>query len=60
VAAKELGRVVGAELEEEFCGLAARRIGATERGVVLREIRDSGWRSGWWSIFVPPLTREPF
>jgi site-specific DNA-methyltransferase (adenine-specific) len=47
VAAKELGRFfVGAELEGEFCGLAARRIGATERGAVLREIRDPGWGSG--------------
>ena len=47
VAAKELGRFfVGAELEGEFCELAARRIGATERGVVLREIRDPGWGSG--------------
>jgi site-specific DNA-methyltransferase (adenine-specific) len=41
VAAKELGRFfVGAELEREYCELAARRIGATQRGVVLREIRD--------------------
>jgi len=33
VAAKELGRsFVGAELEEEFCGLAARRIRAALRG----------------------------
>ena len=47
MAAKELGRFfVGAELEGEFCELAARRIGATERGVVLREIRDPGWGSG--------------
>ncbi len=47
VAAKELGRFfVGAELEGEFCELAARRIGATERGVVLREVRDPGWGSG--------------
>jgi site-specific DNA-methyltransferase (adenine-specific) len=39
VAAKELGRFfVGAELEEEFCELAARRIRATVRGSVLREI----------------------
>ena len=42
VAAKELNRsFVGAELEE-LCELAARRIGATERGVVLREIRALG------------------
>jgi site-specific DNA-methyltransferase (adenine-specific) len=39
VAAKELGRFfVGAELEEEFCELAERRIMATVRGGVLREI----------------------
>ncbi len=39
VAAKELGRFfVGAELEEEFCELAERRIRATVRGSVLREI----------------------
>ena len=36
---KELGRFfVGAELEEEFCELAARRIGAAVRGSVLCEI----------------------
>jgi site-specific DNA-methyltransferase (adenine-specific) len=40
VAAKELDRFfVGAEMEAEFCELAARRIGAIERGGVLREIR---------------------
>jgi site-specific DNA-methyltransferase (adenine-specific) len=40
VAAKELGRFfVGAEMEAEFCELAARRIGATQRGCLLREIR---------------------
>ncbi|HEX6709844.1 MAG TPA: site-specific DNA-methyltransferase [Rubrobacter sp.] len=39
VGAKELGRFfVGAEMEEEFAELAARRIRATERGSVLREI----------------------
>jgi site-specific DNA-methyltransferase (adenine-specific) len=39
VGAKELGRFfVGAELEEEFCELAARRIRATMGGSVLREI----------------------
>ncbi len=39
VAAKELGRFfVGAELEEEFCDLAARRIRAAVRGSVLPEI----------------------
>ncbi|MDQ3589760.1 MAG: site-specific DNA-methyltransferase [Actinomycetota bacterium] len=39
VASKELGRFfVGAELEEEFCELAERRIKDTVRGSVLREI----------------------
>ncbi len=39
VAAKELDRsFVGAELEGEFCELAARRIVAAERGGVLQEI----------------------
>jgi site-specific DNA-methyltransferase (adenine-specific) len=39
VAAKELGRFfVGVEMEEEYAELAARRMGATERGSVLREI----------------------
>jgi site-specific DNA-methyltransferase (adenine-specific) len=39
-AAKELDRFfVGAEMEAEYCELAARRIGATQRGCVLREIR---------------------
>jgi site-specific DNA-methyltransferase (adenine-specific) len=39
VAAKELGRFfVGAEMEREYCELAARRIPATQRGCVLREI----------------------
>jgi site-specific DNA-methyltransferase (adenine-specific) len=39
VAAKELGRFfVGAEMEEEFAELAARRIAATERGSVLAKI----------------------
>ena len=43
VAAKELNRTfVGAELEEEFAGLAARRIKAVVRGSVLREIRVFG------------------
>ena len=43
VAAKELGRsFVGAELEREFCGLAARRLRAAERGVLLGEIRAMG------------------
>ena len=44
VAAKELGRFfVGAELEEEFARLAARRIRATERGDLLREITERFW-----------------
>lgn len=39
VAAKELDRFfVGAEMDEQFAELAARRIGGTERGGVLREI----------------------
>jgi site-specific DNA-methyltransferase (adenine-specific) len=43
VAAKELGRFfVGAEMERGYCELAGRRIGATQRGVVLREIRALG------------------
>ena len=42
MAAKELGRFfVGAEMEAEYCELAARRIGATQRGCVLREILAS-------------------
>ena len=43
VASKELNRFfVGVELEKEYAELAARRIAATERGVVLREIlRDA-------------------
>ncbi len=41
VASKELNRsFVGAELEREFCELAARRIGSAERGSVLREVPD--------------------
>ena len=44
VAAKELNRAfVGAELEEEFAGLAARRIRATRRGSLLREISEQFW-----------------
>lgn len=44
VAAKELNRFfVGTELEEEFCELAARRIRATIRGSVLREISGQPW-----------------
>ena len=43
VASKELGRFfVGAEREAEYAELAARRIGATERGVMLGEIRAVG------------------
>ncbi len=39
VAAKELDRsFVGAELEREFCELAARRVVAAERGSILQEI----------------------
>src|ERR671912_418713 len=39
VASKELGRFfVGAEKEEEYAELAARRIGAAVRGGVLREL----------------------
>src|SRR5215208_892737 len=39
VASKELGRFfVGAEKEEEYAELAGRRIGAAERGGVLREL----------------------
>ena len=44
VAAKELNRFfVGAELEEEFAELAARRVAATERGDVLREVSEMCW-----------------
>ena len=44
VAAKELNRYfVGADLEEEFAEHAARRIAATERGGVLREIWEVSW-----------------
>ncbi len=47
VAAKELNRsFVGAELEGGFCGLAARRIGAAERGGVLREVLALGAGGG--------------
>ena len=41
VAAKELDRFfVGAEMEEEYAELAARRLGAVVRGEVLREIGE--------------------
>ena len=44
VAAKELNRAfVGAELEEEFSQLAARRILATKRGSLLGEISEQFW-----------------
>ncbi|MDP8973123.1 MAG: site-specific DNA-methyltransferase [Actinomycetota bacterium] len=44
VAAKELNRAfVGAELEEEFAKLAARRIAATKRGSLLRKISEQFW-----------------
>jgi site-specific DNA-methyltransferase (adenine-specific) len=47
VASKELGRFfVGAEREEEYAELAARRIGAAVRGGVLRELADPGARDG--------------
>ncbi len=45
VAAKELGRFfVGAELEKEFCELAARRVRAASRGGMLKNI--PGVRAG--------------
>jgi len=41
VAAKELNRAfVGIELEAEFAGLAARRIGTTKRSSLLSEISE--------------------
>ncbi len=44
VAAKELNRAfVGAELEEEFAGFAARRLSAIKRGRLLREISEQFW-----------------
>ena len=44
VAAKELNRAFsGAELEEEFAELAARRICTTKRGSLLREISEQFW-----------------
>ena len=44
VAAKELNRAfVGAELEEEFVKLAARRIAVTNRGSLLRKISEQFW-----------------
>jgi site-specific DNA-methyltransferase (adenine-specific) len=47
VAAKELGRFfVGVEKQEEYAKLAERRIGAAERGGVLRELPDLSARDG--------------
>ena len=47
VAAKELGRFfVSVEREEEYAKLAERRIGAAERGGVLRELPDLSARDG--------------
>jgi site-specific DNA-methyltransferase (adenine-specific) len=47
VASKELGRFfIGAEKEEEYAELAARRIGAAVRGEVLREIPDLSAEKG--------------
>jgi hypothetical protein len=44
VASKELNRTfVGAELEEEFVKLTARRIRVTKRGSLLREISEQFW-----------------
>ena len=44
VAAKELGRFfVGCELDEGFAGICARRVAATERGSLLREISERFW-----------------
>ena len=48
VAAKELGRFfVGAELGRGFAELAARRIGAAERGDMLGEIQVIGRGNAW-------------
>ena len=42
--AKERNRFfVGAELEREYCELAARRIKAAARGALLREISEQRW-----------------
>ena len=47
VAARELNRsFVGAELEEEFVKLSARRVAATKRGSMLREISEQFWAGG--------------
>jgi site-specific DNA-methyltransferase (adenine-specific) len=44
VAAKELNRAfVGAELEEGLADLLVRRVAATKRGVLLREISEQFW-----------------
>lgn len=43
VAAKELNHsFVGAELEKEYAELAARRVGAAERGGMLEAVRGAG------------------
>ena len=48
VAARELDRFfVGTETEREYAELAARRIGAAERGVMLGEIGAIGRGSEW-------------
>ena len=42
--AKELNRAfMGAELEEELAKLASRRMAATQRGSLLREISEQPW-----------------
>jgi DNA modification methylase len=42
--AKELNRAfIGAGLEEELAKLAARRLAATQRGSLLREISEQPW-----------------
>lgn len=42
--AKELNRAfVGAELEEQFAKLAGRRVAATKRGSLLRQISKQFW-----------------
>ena len=47
IAARELNRFfIGAELEEEFAKLSARRVAATKRGSMLREISEQFWAGG--------------